>query len=251
MRVIAVINQKGGVAKTTTTANLGHALAMNGERVTLLDLDPQGHLGIYMGVHDRKSPGIEQVLLDDMSLNEVILNVRDNIMLVPAGARLDRIEQLTTERMIITKRLKTAIEILQNKTDYLLIDCPPSSGLLVILALYSCHEVLIPVNGDYLSLQGVSHFLGNLKNIENILARHINFQLVLTRFHPRRRLARSIIEKLLEYFPGKILATPIRSAAALAEAPSFGKTIFEYAPRSSASDDYSALAKDLEYGRVM
>ena len=251
MRVIAVINQKGGVAKTTTTANLGHALAMSGKKVTLLDLDPQGHLGAYLGVNDRSLPGMEQVLLNNTPLHEVTLKVRDNLELIPAGARLDRMEQLTEGRLDVSKRLKAAINALQGDTDYLLIDCPPSSGLLVIVALYSCHEVLIPVNGDYLSLHGVSHFLGTLKNVEKALGHGIKFQLAMTRFYPRRRLSRSVVGKLLEYFPGKVLATPVREAAALAEAPSYGKSIFEYAPKSYGSADYSALATDLETGRVM
>ncbi len=251
MRVIAVINQKGGVAKTTTTANLGHALAMNGNRVSLFDLDPQGHLGAYLGVNDRSLPGLDHVLLSGTPVDEALIEVRDNLKLVPAGARLDRIEQLSEGRLEVSKRLKAAIDAQQDNTDYLLIDCPPSSGLLVIFALYSCHEVLIPVNGDFLSLHGVSHFLGTLRNVEKALGHRIDFQLAITRFHPRRRLARSIVKKLLEYFPGKVLATPVREAAALAEAPSFGKSIFEYSPKSYGSDDYRALARDLEAGRVM
>ena len=251
MRVIAVINQKGGVAKTTTTANLGHALAMSGNRVTLFDLDPQGHLGAYMGVNDRSLPGIDHVLLSGTPVEQAMIEVRDNLQLVPAGARLDRLEQLSEGRLEVSKRLKAAIEAQQDKCDYLLLDCPPSSGLLVIFALYSCHEVLIPGNGDFLSLHGVSHFLGTLRNVEKALGHSINFQLAMTRFHPRRRLSRSIVKKLLEYFPGKVLATPVREAAALAEAPSFGKTIFEYAPKSYGSDDYRALASDLQAGRVM
>lgn len=251
MRVIAIINQKGGVAKTTTTANLGHSLALGGAKVTMLDLDPQGHLGAYLGVNNRNLPGMEQVLLTGTPVQEATLNVRDNLRLVPAGPHLDRMEQLTEGRLEVSKRLKSTIDTLQDDTDYLLIDCPPSSGLLVIIALYSCHEVLIPVNGDYLSLHGVSHFLGTLKNVEKALGHEINFQLVMTRFYPRRRLSRSVVTKLLEYFPGKVLATPIREAAALAEAPSFGKSIFEYAPKSYGSDDYNALAKDLIAGRVM
>lgn len=251
MRIIAVINQKGGVAKTTTTANLGHALARDGKRVLLADLDPQGHLAAYLGMNDRERPGIEQLLLEETPAEQLILPIRDNLELLPAGPRLDRLEQLSGGRLDVSKRLKRSFEALGSGRDYLLIDCPPSSGLLVILALYSCHEVLIPVNGDYLSLHGVSHFLGTLKNVEQALGHPIDFQLAMTRYYPRRRLARSIVRKLLEYFPGKILATPVREAVALAEAPSFGKSIFEYAPNSYGSDDYNALAHDLMTRRVM
>jgi len=251
MRVIAVINQKGGVAKTTTTANLGHALARSGERVTLLDLDPQGHLSTYLGITSRQLPGIEQLLLQNAKLSELVLQVRENLQLLPAGGRLETLEQLSSGRLEISKRLKAAVDLLRRDNDYLLIDCPPSSGMLVILALYCCDEVLIPVNGDYLSLHGVSQFLTTLRSIEGVLGRRIEFRLTMTRFYPRRRLARSIVGKLLEYFPGKVLATPVREACALAEAPSFGKTIFEYAPQSYGSDDYRSLAEDLQTGRMM
>lgn len=251
MRIIAVINQKGGVAKTTTTVNLGHALALSGHRVTLLDLDPQGHLATYLGVNERNITGLDRVLLSDAPVEQAVLQVRDNLRLIPAGARLDRVEQLSEGRLDVSKRLKAAILAQQDSCDYLLIDCPPSSGLLVIFALYSAQEVLIPVNGDYLSLHGLSHFLGTLKNVESALGHSIKFTLALTRFHPRRRLSQSIVHKLLDYFPGRLLATPVREAAALAEAPSFGKTIFEYAPSSYGSDDYRALASDLMSGRMM
>ena len=137
MRVIAVINQKGGVAKTTTTANLGHALAMSGNRVTLFDLDPQGHLGAYMGVNDRSLPGIDHVLLSGTPVEQAMIEVRDNLQLVPAGARLDRLEQLSEGRLEVSKRLRAAIEAQQDKCDYLLLDCPPASGLQVIFALSS------------------------------------------------------------------------------------------------------------------
>lgn len=249
MRVIAVINQKGGVAKTTTTVNLGHALALRGQRVTLLDLDPQGHLAAYLGINDRNLSGLDRVLLSDAPVAEVLVKARDNLMLIPAGARLDRVEQLSEGRLDVSKRLKAAIQAQQGTCDYLLLDCPPSSGLLVIFALYSCDEVLIPVNGDFLSLHGLSHFLGTLKNVENALGHTIDFRLALTRFHPRRRLAQGIERKLRDYFPGKLLATQVRESAALAEAPSFGKTIFEYEPNSHGSDDYRALAEDLINGR--
>lgn len=251
MRIIAVINQKGGVAKTTTTANLGYALASMGKRVTLADLDPQGHLSAFYGIQQTGKAGTDALILSGEKAGDVVRPLRDNLSLIPAGASLDRVEQMTQGRLEASKRLKSALAELEGQSDYVLLDCPPSSGLLVIFALYACDEVLIPVNGDYLSLMGVSHFLATLKNVERLLGHPINYRLVLTRFHPRRRLARNVKDKLLEYFPGRIFATAIREVSALAECPSFGKPIFEYAPRSHGSSDYRALADDLVHGRMM
>lgn len=251
MRVIAVINQKGGVAKTTTTANLAHALALMGRQVTVIDLDPQGHLSSFLGINQRDIQGMDTILMSDVRLKDTIIQARENLQLVPAGGRLDSIEQLTEGRLSRSKRLKDSIQNDLAGQDYVLIDCPPASGLLVIFALYSCNEVLIPVNGDYLSLHGLSHFLGTMHKVESAMGHRVKMQIAITRLHPRRRLARSIVKKLQEYFPGKILATTVREVAALAEAPSFGKTIFEYSTRSYGSEDYRTLAEDLDSGRMM
>ncbi|OOZ38573.1 hypothetical protein BOW53_15045 [Solemya pervernicosa gill symbiont] len=251
MRVIAVINQKGGVAKTTTTANLASALARSGKRVTVIDLDPQGHLATYLGVNERRLAGVDRLLLADESLSSVTMDVRDNLTLVPAGSNLDAVEQMTNGRLAKSKLLKQVINESLTDQDYVLMDCPPASGLLDIFALYAAKEVLIPVNGDHLSLHGLSHFIGTLKKVESVLGHKIPLHIALTRFHPRRRLARDVMQKLLEYFPGRVLATPVRETAALAECPSFGKTIFEYRPRSVGANDYRQLAQDLELGRTM
>jgi chromosome partitioning protein len=251
MRVIAVINQKGGVAKTTTTANLGHALALMGQKVTVIDLDPQGHLSSFLGVNRMDLQGIDSVLLNDTPITETFIQVRNNLTLVPAGSRLDSVEQMVEGRLSRSKLLKASIEECMADQDYVLIDCPPASGLLVIFALYASHEVLIPVNGDFLSLHGLSHFLGTLQKVESAMGHKVDMHIAITRLHPRRRLARSIVKKLTEYFPGKILATPIRETAALAECPSFGKTIFEYRTNSYSKADYESLAQDLQLRRVM
>lgn len=250
MRAIAVINQKGGVAKTTTTANLGHALALRGHKVTLIDLDPQGHLATYLGLNE-PVPGMDDVFLDGRSVQDVAMLSRQNLTLVPAGPRLDALEQLTEGRLTMSKRLRSAIGEDLADQDFVLLDCPPSSGLLVIFALYSVSEALVPVNGDYLSLHGVSHFVGTLRNVEKAIGRNIDMRLAVTRVHHRRRLARETIDKLLHYFPDRVLATTVREAAVLAECPSFGMTIFEYGPSSTSAEEYESLAEDLEKGRTM
>lgn len=250
MRAIAVVNQKGGVSKTTTTANVAHALAMEGRRVTAVDLDPQGHLGAYLGLRE-PVPGIDEVLLDGRPLPEVGMVSRQNLSVVTAGPRLDALEQLTEGRLACSKRLRRAIHEDLADQDYVLIDCPPSSGLLAIFALYAADETLVPVNGDYLSLHGVSHFVGTLRNVERAVGRDLTMHLAITRLHHRRRLAREVVAKLLDYFPEQVLATTVREAAVLAECPSFGMTIFEYGPASVSADEYRRLAGDLEQGRTL
>lgn len=247
--MIAVMNQKGGVGKTTTTLNLAHALAMSGKRVVVIDMDPQAHLTASFGAEIKLQPGIDQVLMEDASIKEVSLPVRDNLELVPAGERLAEFEQHTEGGARRGIFLREALKKVRNR-DFVLFDCPPSAGLLTMNALLACKEMLIPVSGDYLALHGLSRLLEILKHVETRLKHKTRKWLVVTRFHGRRRLANEVREKLLAYFPGQVLATPIRESVALAESVSFGQTIFEYQNKGHGSDDYRALADDLLAGRT-
>ncbi|MCK5335219.1 MAG: ParA family protein, partial [Gammaproteobacteria bacterium] len=130
------------------------------------------------------------------------------------------------------------------------IDCPPSSGLLVINALFATEEILIPMTGDYLAMQGLSHLMATLANFEEALQKTYTQWIVLSRFHDRRRLAQEVREKLIDYFPDTVLKTSISEAASLAECPGFGKTVFEYRPNSKSTEEYTKLVKDLISGRV-
>jgi chromosome partitioning protein len=245
---IAVINQKGGVGKTTTTLNLAHALALLGHRVTIIDLDPQGHLAASLGIYDLEQKGIDLALLEQQSVKDNIIQIRDYLQLVVAGCRLGEVEQ---HQNIPRDRLQSVLTDQFSDQMCVLIDCPPSSGLLVVNALVAADTALVPVVGDYLALQGLSYLMGTLKNFEASLNKTIPFWLVLNRYQHRRRSDREIRNKLLEYFPRKILATPIRENVALAESPGFGKTIFEYRPHSSGAEDFRTLAEDLLYRRIL
>lgn len=251
MRTIAVINQKGGVGKTTTTANLAHALVLNGHKVTAIDLDPQGHLAASFGINHQEYAGIDDVLLEGTSISDCAIEVRDSLNLVPAGAGLGALEQLVNGGSNRGTLLRNALQGQFQDQDFVLIDCPPASGLLVVNALFSTNEVLVPVVGDYLSLHGLSYLMSTFKNFEAKLGHKIQEWIVLTRYHRRRRLPEEIMQKLRQYFPKRVFATRIREAAALAECPSFGKTIFEYRKRSNGAADYQALAMDLISGRTI
>ena len=251
MRVVTVINQKGGVGKTTTTVNLCHALAQLGKKITAIDLDPQGHLAISFGVHLQQESGIGEVMLKEKTIKQQTINVRNNLQLITAGSRLKDIEQLTgndTPRGVL---LKNALKGSLNDQDYVFIDCPPSSGLLIANALIATDDILIPMTGDFLSLQGLSHLMATVKRFEKSLKKEYKSLLVISRYAQTRRISTQVLTSLRSYFPGKILATIIREAAVLAECPSFGKTIFEYSPKSRSASDFLTLANDFIEGRVM
>jgi len=249
-RVIAIMNQKGGVGKTTTTINLGHALALAGKRVTVLDMDPQGHVAVAYGLDERKA-GLDKVLLDSLAIDDVTIAARDNLDVVLAGESLIDYETIAEGGASRGHKLRLAIENSKLKErDFVLIDCPPATGLLAVNAMFAADEVMIPVSSDYLSLQGLSKMVHILKRVEVLSGRSIKLWLVSTRMNLHRRLAHEVRRRVLKYFPGRVFKTVIRENVALAEAPGFGKTIFDYKQNCAGSKDYQALAQDLLLGRI-
>jgi len=249
--MIAVINQKGGVGKTTTTLNLSHALAQYDKKVLVIDLDPQAHLTAGYGVLQREQEGIADVLLGDAVLKDVIENVRENVSLIPAGSRLGELEHLTEGGAKRGYLLKDALKNNIKEYDFVLVDCPPSSGILGMNALLAAEEVLVPVSGDFFALQGLSRLMSIFQHIESTLKRSTKKWVVLTRFHERRKLAKEVKGKILSYFPDSVFQTAIRETVALAESPGFGQTIFEYQPKCNGANDYLELAADVIDSRVL
>ena len=250
-RVVAILNQKGGVGKTTTTSNLAHALAKMGHKVTAIDLDPQGHLSVSLGVVMQKKSGLDEVLLGNKELDEMTLDVRDNLQLVPAGIKLQGLEQLTEGAANRGALLKGGLKGSLVDQDFILIDCPPSSGLLVANALFAVDEILIPMASDFLALQGLSLLMATIKRFENALKRPYKIHLVMSRYATTRRISKQVLGTMHKHFPNQVLATVIRETALLAECPSFGRTILEYRPGSRSARDFRSLAQDLIEGRVM
>lgn len=250
MRIIAIINQKGGVGKTTTTMNLAHALARDGFRVLAIDLDPQANLTVGFGVVEKPQSGTANVFINDLSLQAVTTNVRQNLDLIPAGDRLGEFEYIRDKGSERGFLLQHAIQDCSMEYDFILIDCPPTSGILGMNALLAANEVVIPVTGEYFSLQGLSRQMQIFDYVETSLNRHTKKWLVLTRYNERRKLARRVRDSVVHYFPNRVLQTPIRETVALAESPSYGKTIYDYRIKNRGADDYTRLAVDIVNGRV-
>jgi chromosome partitioning protein len=258
VRVIAFMNQKGGVGKTTTTVNLGAALAEAGKRVCLIDLDPQGHLTINYGVElGEDAVSLYDVLVEGRSILEAMHVLEDNIAVVPssidlAAAEVELVSVMGRE-MLLRKKLESA----QHDFDYVLLDCPPSLGLLTINALSVATEVIIPMQAHFLALQGV----GKLLETVALVNRRMNPKLkvsgiVLTMFDSQTKLSSEVVADLEGFFEeargknlpwseGQIFKTRIRRNIKLAESPSFGKTILKYEPASNGAADYRALAKEV------
>ena len=251
MKKIAVLNQKGGVGKTTITANLSHALAMAGQKVLAVDLDPQGHLSASLGIFKPPKHGIADVMQTERSLASVQIDTRESLHLIPAGLGLRDLEESSEHMKDKMDLLKTALAQVPENTDYVILDCPPSSGLIAANAILAIDEILIPVSGDYLSLNGLAHLLITLKRFDPIRTKPMKKKIILSRFVARRRLSQEVLEKLQEHFPNMILQTPVREASILAECPGVGRTVFEYRENSGSAEDFKMLAYDVMQGNTM
>lgn len=250
-RVIAIFNQKGGVGKTTTTTNLAHALAQAGKKVTVIDFDPQGHLSVSLGMLNKQQAGIDAVMLGEATIADVTQSVRENLELITAGPKLHAIESMTAGGVSRGELLRNVLVDNLPERDFIFIDCPPSSGLLVANVLFATEEILIPMTSDFLALEGLSHLMGTIRKFERVLNKKYRTQLVMARFTATRRISKEVLSKLQHYFPHQILATVIRETALLSECPSFGRTILEYRPSSPSARDFRSLAVDFLEGKVM
>ena len=250
LRILAILNHKGGVGKTTTCFNLASYYAGMGLRVLAIDLDPQSHLTVSLGLKDAGLSGVDDIFLEQAVAQDLVLKSRDNLDIIPAGYRLGEVERLAAEGRKKTRVLENSLQPIQHNYDIILLDCPPTSGLLNFNALYTADEVIIPVSSDYLALHGLSQLLRTLKSAEKFMHKKLKLWIAVTRFTTRRRLSNQVKDKLAKYFPNQLLATMVRESAPLAESPSFGKSVFEYSKSSNGALDYASLADDILYERV-
>jgi len=256
LRTIAVLNQKGGVGKTTTVANVAAALAAKGQRVIVIDLDPQGHLTIHFGIDTETfGNGSYEVLTQSAELGESLVNVRENLWVL--GANIDLVGAESELVSVVGREiiLREAIESVRSDYDYLIIDCPPSLGLLALNALAAVDEVLIPVQPHFLALQGFGKLLQTIALVNKRINPALKVSaILLCMFESRATLSTEVkndIEQFLEaaretdcpWSDAVVVPGYIRRNIKLAEAPSYGKTIFEYEPNCNGSEDYVNVAE--------
>lgn len=248
MRKIAFINQKGGVGKTTSVINIGAALTKLEKKVLLIDLDPQAQLTYSLGIQAHElDHAIYNVLNGDISIEEIIISTK-GMEVIPSTLELSGAEfefSGIPGREFLLKEQLNSMEGLDTY-DFVLIDCSPSLGLLTINALVFVNEVFIPLQAEFLALQGMSQLLRTVKIVQNRLNTDLEIKGIIgTRFDKRKNLNKEVIDKISEYFGDKVFDTLIRDNISLAEAPSFGQTIFEYKPRSYGAQDYMSLTKEI------
>jgi chromosome partitioning protein len=248
MRKIAVINQKGGSGKTTTVVNIGDFLAKKNKKVLLIDLDPQSHTSIHLGFEPPKvKKSVYDVLVNGLKIKDVIHETgKENLFVIPASIELASAEiELVNAvgREVILRDLLLDSKV---KFDYVIMDCPPSLGLLTLNALTAAGEVFIPIQAEFFALEGLTKLLQTI----NVVKERINKKLqitgiIITMFDGRKNICRDVETRIDKYFKNNVFKTRIRDNVRLAEAPSYGKTIREFASKSHGSEDYRKLTNEI------
>jgi chromosome partitioning protein len=254
-RIFTVANQKGGVGKTTSAVNIAAALSMGGLKVLVIDLDPQGNASTAFGIDRSPNGGIYDVLISDLPLSEVVVKVAGfpHLEAVAANANLTGAEIQLVPTVAREFRLQAALQTYltakQNagqRFDYVFIDCPPSLGLLTINALAAADEVLVPIQCEYYSLEGLSLLLQTLGEVQKRLNPKISLTtIVLTMFDSRTRLANDVADNVKKHFPNELVNIPIPRAVRVSEAPSYGQTVMTYDASSPGAIAYLSVAREI------
>ena len=251
-RIYTLVNQKGGVGKTTTAINLAAYLARMNQNVLVVDLDPQANATSCLGVDKYAVQGstYEAILSEDVPATFILFNERLRLSLLPsspglAGAEVELVEESGREF-----RLRNALDALDDKYDYILIDCPPSLGLLTVNGLVAAEDgVLVPVQCEYLALEGLGQLTQTIQRVQASLFPGLRVRgVVLTMYDPRTNLAHDVVKEVNNHFPGQVFKSIVPRSIRLAEAPSYGLPISAYSPGSAGAQAYEALAKELLQG---
>ena len=253
-QIIAIANQKGGVGKTTTAINLGAALAVAEKRTLVVDIDPQGNATSGLGVEDRESRAtVYDVLIGGRSITDVRMRGVhfECLDLVPSsrdlvGAEIELVEAPDREKV-----LRKALEVIRGEYDYILVDCPPSLGLLTLNTLTAADAVMIPIQCEFYALEGLSQLLNTVRLVQKGLNPGLDIEGVLLTMYDRRlNLSKQVASEAREYFGARVYRTPIPRNVRLAEAPSFGEPIMMYDVMSAGAQAYLALASEVIHGRT-
>lgn len=246
-KVISVANQKGGVGKTTTTVNLATLLAKKGKKVLLIDTDPQGNATSGLGVTKELELSVYDILVGDTTFEETVQETAvKNLKVCPSNISLAGAEVELVSMMSREQRLKTKLDEVKDQYDFVLIDCPPSLGLITLNAFTASDSVLIPVQCEYFALEG----LGQLLNTVNLVKKHLNKSLeiegaLLTMYDARTNLSNQVVKEVKKYFEDKVYKTVIPRNVRLSEAPSYGMPISIYDPKSKGAKAYEKFTKEL------
>ena len=246
-KIIAVANQKGGVGKTTTSVNLSAAFAEMGKKVLLIDCDPQGNATSGLGIEkDGLELSIYDALINDTPMEEIIIQTQFGLDVVPSVMDLAGAEVELVNLEDKQYRLKKSVELVKEKYDYILIDCPPSLGHVTLNALTAADSVLLPLQCEFYALEGLSQLLSTVQLVQEQLNEKLRIEgLVLTMYDSRTNLAEQVVEEVKTHFPDMVYATKIPRNVRLSEAPSFGKPIFAYASSSKGAQAYMSLAEEV------
>mgnify|MGYP001248377563 FL=1 len=250
-KIIAITNQKGGVGKTTTSVNLGACLAKLGKKVLLVDIDPQGNTTSGIGINKADVEYcIYDVIINDVHPKEAIMDTKiENLKIIPAtiqlaGAEIELVPTISRE-----VRLKKSLSLIQHMFDYILIDCPPSLGILTVNSLTASDSVIIPIQCEYYALEGLSQLLNTVRLVQKHLNKNLQIEgVLLTMFDARTNLGIQVIEEVKKYFQHKVYKTIIPRNVRLSEAPSHGESIITYDPKSKGAEVYMELAREVDHG---
>lgn len=247
-KILAIINQKGGVGKSTTAVNLAAALGAAGKEVLLVDLDPQGNATSGYGIDKRDiDQCVYNVLLGETPVEDVILaEVGKGVDVLPSTISLAGAEVELVNEMARENRLKNALGSLRGRYDYILVDCPPSLGLLTINALVAADKLLIPIQCEFYALEGVTKLLDSMKRVKSVLNPSLDiYGIVLTMYDARTNLSKQVVDEVRSFFGDTVFETVIPRTVKLSEAPSYGQPILEYAPENKGTEAYNELAQEV------